>query len=77
MHITVGRGEQGEFLIYIDGHLRGKYATAEMMQVHFASCLAECDRLRANQRPESAKEIAKRLGIEVTPHDPIEGLLGG
>lgn len=76
-HITLGRGEQGEFLIYIDGNLRGKYATAEIMQLHFADCLAECDRLRKNQRPETAREMCERLGLEVIEHDPVEGLLGG
>lgn len=75
-HVSLGRGEQGEFLIYVDGHLRGKYATAEMMQAHFAECIIDCDRLRANQRPLSASQLSERYGIEASLHDPVEGLLG-
>lgn len=46
-HITIGYSESNEFLIYIDGGLRGKYETAEEMHVHLAMCLAECDKLRS------------------------------
>lgn len=44
-HTSVGRGKDGEYVIYVNGQLRGKYATAEDMQVHLASMLpgSQCE----------------------------------
>ena len=38
-HITCGRDGEA-YTIHIDGQLRGKYATPEMMQVHLAGLIA-------------------------------------
>ena len=48
-HITCGRGEDGAYTIHIDGKLRGKYNSPEMMQVHLADMIAECDELRRDR----------------------------
>lgn len=60
-HLSCGR-EGDAYVIHIDGVLRGRYNSPEMMQVHLADQIAENDRLRSLCSDELVRE-SERLGL--------------
>jgi hypothetical protein len=60
-HITCGRDGEA-YVIHIDGKLRGRYNSPEIMQVHLADALAEIDRLRLLCADKLTEET-ERLGL--------------